>query len=405
MFKKMCTYTIRSSNLSGEMYEAVENYQNGIPESVFDYYSAANLESLGWNSIGRFGFENTYWHPSGRYLTVQIMDCPNSMTEYCVNVWESVDSSNTPPPAPVKSLSAESATTALAALNKITPANNSIIELPTNTTYLLKWSDAGIDGTTDRYQYCIDETDNDSCDSNNWITRKATYSGDGEFTLLVGHIYFWQVRIRDAGVYADGGAGTWWKFTVVVASTFTKTTPANGSAIALPTNTTYLLQWSDAGIASTDRYQYCIDETNNNECNSTSSWITRNSLYSGDGEFTLAVGHTYYWQVRARDANKYANSGSWWSFTIPAADTFTKTTPANGSTISLPATTYHLLEWTALAGIDPADRYQYCIDETNNNTCNSTWITRDSLYSGGSPNDFTLLKWAYLLLAGQSTGC
>ena len=100
-------------NLSGDMYEAVEIYQqDGIPESVFDYYSAVNLESLGWNSVGRFSFESTYWHPSGRYLTVQIMDCPNSKTEYCVNVWESVDSSNTPPPAPVRSLSAESTTAA-----------------------------------------------------------------------------------------------------------------------------------------------------------------------------------------------------------------------------------------------------------------------------------------------------
>ena len=85
-------------NLSGDMYEAVEIYQNGIPESVFDYYSAGNLESLGWNSVGRSSFESTYWNPSGRYLTVQIMDCPNSRTEYCVNVWQSVDSSNLPSP-------------------------------------------------------------------------------------------------------------------------------------------------------------------------------------------------------------------------------------------------------------------------------------------------------------------
>ena len=84
---------------------------------------------------------------------------------------------------------------------------------------------------------------------NHWIDRASPYSGDGEFTLLVGHIYYWQVRIRDTDVYADGG--TWWSFTVVVASTFNKTTPANGSTIDLPTTTYHLLQWTALdGIAS-----------------------------------------------------------------------------------------------------------------------------------------------------------
>jgi hypothetical protein len=199
-------------NLSGNMFAAIEIYQNGIPESVFNYYSARNLESLGWNSVGRSGFESTYRRSSGRYLTVRIEDCPNFPADYCVNVWQSVASSSIPSPvgrSSVDPLSAASVT-ALAALNKITPTNGSTIALPTSTQHLLQWSDAGI-GSTDRYQYCIDETNNQQCDST-WIQRNSLYSGNGEFTLTSGHTYYWQVKVRDANVYANGG--TWWSFTI-----------------------------------------------------------------------------------------------------------------------------------------------------------------------------------------------
>lgn len=170
---------------------------------------------------------------------------------------------------------------------------------------------------------------------------------------------------------------------------FSKISPLNGTMIVLPATTYQLLQWSDAGIASTDRYQYCIDETDNSVCDN-NNWFTRNSTYSGGpGEFLLTVGHTYYWQVRVRDTGSLADNGTWWKFTVQDAVTFTKVSPANGAIIYSPTTTYQFLQWNDTPK-DSTDRYQYCVDEINNSLCDKTWITRDSLYSGG-PDEFPVL--------------
>jgi hypothetical protein len=190
--------------LSGDMFEAIEKLQNGIPESVFDYYSKKNLQSLGWDFVGNTSFESAYWNPSGRYLVVQIMECADSQTDYCVNVWQSVDASKTPP---VEQASAGSAAP-LATFYKTVPANGSTIALPASGYRLLQWSDAGI-GSTDRYQYCIDESNNSQCNSE-WITRNSLYSNDS--TVLGGHTYYWQVCVRDADICSNNN--TWWAFYV-----------------------------------------------------------------------------------------------------------------------------------------------------------------------------------------------
>jgi hypothetical protein len=105
---------------------------------------------------------------------------------------------------------------------------------------------------------------------------------------------------------------------VINAVAFSKIAPANGATIAPPATTYQLLQWGDAEKAASDRYQYCIDETNNQQCDD-DIWVTRNSLYSGGpGDFQVLPGRTYYWQVRVRDANIYANGGTWWSFRVVA---------------------------------------------------------------------------------------
>jgi hypothetical protein len=168
---------------------------------------------------------------------------------------------------------------------------------------------------------------------------------------------------------------------------FSKTVPANGATVNVPATTYHFLKWGDGQKSAADRYQYCVDETNNSLCDT--DWIDRNSLYSGPGEFTLQPGKTYYWQVRLRDAEINANNGTWWSFkTATPQASFTKISPANGALISMPSTSYQLLQWSA---VDKAvsDRYQYCIDQTNNSQCDSEWMTRNSLYSGG-PGDFVL---------------
>jgi hypothetical protein len=198
--------------LSGNMFEAVETFQGEIPESVFDYYSAENLQSLGWNFVGNKSFESAYWHSSGKYLTVQIMECAASNTEYCVNVWQS---ETTTPPA--EQLSTASVLPATVDFHKITPANGSTVSFSTSYRFLT-WSDAEI-GSGDRYEYCLDESNNSQCNSDEgWRERNSLYSGGpGDFTLYVGHTYYWQVRVRDDGRTAN--SGTWWSFTVGSATT------------------------------------------------------------------------------------------------------------------------------------------------------------------------------------------
>jgi hypothetical protein len=137
---------------------------------------------------------------------------------------------------------------------------------------------------------------------------------------------------------------------------FGKTAPVNGATIPLPTTAYQLLQWSDAQKDSGDRYEYCIDETNNSTCGN--DWISRNSLYSGDGEFTVLSGHTYYWQVRLRDAGISANSGAWWSFTVGAALGFPSAKSivrANPSPTHASSVSYTVTFDQGVTGVDTSD--------------------------------------------------
>jgi PKD repeat protein len=99
---------------------------------------------------------------------------------------------------------------------------------------------------------------------------------------------------------------------------FNKSSPANGTA-GQPTNPT-LVWGSSSGAAN---YEYCLDTTDNNTCDSawTNIGNTTSKTLSG-----LNNGTQYYWQVRARNTagTTDANAGAWWSFT-----TQTQTTNAN----------------------------------------------------------------------------
>src|SRR5581483_12277165 len=70
------------------------------------------------------------------------------------------------------------------------------------------------------YEYCLDTTDNNTCDSawtNIGNTTSKTLSG-----LNNGTQYYWQVRARNTAGTTDANAGAWWSFT-----TQTQTTNAN----------------------------------------------------------------------------------------------------------------------------------------------------------------------------------
>lgn len=331
----------QSLALSGEAFEAVASFTDKNPESLFEYYSSENLESLGWLFVGGVDVELVYKNKLDVYLTVEITQCSTDGVGYCVNVWLGSD------------LARGLTSPTIVAFNKTTPSNGATIAMPTTTYQLLRWTDAQIP-TTDRYQYCIDEINNNNCDTT-WLTRNSLYSGGpSDFAIVPGHTYYWQVKTRDAGTFANGG--TWWSFTISTVS-FNKTSPSNGAIMSPPATTYMLLQWSDAQIASTDRYQYCIDETNNSLCEG-NNWITRDSLYSGGpGDFPVLTGHTYYWQVRVRDLGVYANSGAWSSFTVqnyPLVASIVRGNPS-GSTTSAATVEYTVLFNQSVTGVDLSD--------------------------------------------------
>src|SRR6185436_19114656 len=96
--------------------------------------------------------------------------------------------------------------------------------------------------------------------------------------------------------------------TAVAPGTFAKSAPANG-AVNQSVNPT--LNWGSSSSAAS--YEYCIDTTNNNACD-TDSWIsTANTSAVAAG---LNAGVTYFWQVRARNTTgtTEADLGVWASF-------------------------------------------------------------------------------------------
>ena len=148
---------------------------------------------------------------------------------------------------------------------------------------------------------------------------------------------------------------------------FNKTAPANG---AVGQSLTPTASWGSSSGAV--YYEICIDTVSNSACDTT--WSNVGPFTSITSPVTLDFSTTYYWQVRARDAlggTTYANSGTWWSFTVggstqqPAA--FGKVSPASGATGLGSALT---LSWGAAAG---ATSYEVCVDATNDNACSTTW--------------------------------
>jgi serine protease len=146
---------------------------------------------------------------------------------------------------------------------------------------------------------------------------------------------------------------------------FGKSSPTNGGSVQ---GTSTTLTWAaSVGAAS---YEYCYDTTNDNAC---AVW-TNNGAATSATASGLAAGSTYWWQVRALNANgaTIANGGTWWSFGVQAATApgaFNKSSPNNNSTNVSRSPT---LRWNASSG---ATSYEYCYDTTNNNTCDGSWVS------------------------------
>lgn len=188
---------------------------------------------------------------------------------------------------------------------KLSPTNN----LPgVELTPTLSWESSTGAGS---YEYCIDTTDDDNCSLwiDNGLNTSVHLNGLERETT-----YYWQVRaVNDGGTtYADGNSGSDWFFTTIInpPAAFQKIFPVNQSTeIAV----TPVLSWEESTGA--ESYQYCIDQTNDNDC---SNWVSNGSNLSTQVT-NLEKGTTYYWHVRAVNDGgfTYADGGAdhFWQFT------------------------------------------------------------------------------------------
>jgi hypothetical protein len=156
------------------------------------------------------------------------------------------------------------------------------------------------------YDICIDQTNNSTCDGA-WTTGLTTTSYQ-KIGLIFEATYYWQVRAHTSSDIVDADNNTWWSFT----TGFGKDAPSNGAE-----SQPYSLQlkwFPHPDVKAGNSYEYCIDPSNNNTCNT--SWVPTSNLYANISG--LSIGRTYYWQVRAitnSHGTVYTNNGAWWSFT------------------------------------------------------------------------------------------
>jgi peptide/nickel transport system substrate-binding protein len=249
------------------------------------------------------------------------------------------------------------------AFSKTSPVNGATGQ-PANPT--LSW---GTSSDASSYQYCIDTTNDSTCNTT-WTSTGMNTSV--ALSGLSSGTYYWAVRSKNTAgtVVANKFNGVpWWSFIVSssLPGAFNKISPTNG-ATGQPSNPT--LSWGTSSGATS--YQYCIDTANDNTCNTTWTSTGTNKSVALSG---LSSGK-YYWAVRSKNtagtvvANKF-NGLPWWSFTVTSAlpGAFSKISPANGigGQPSNPT-----LTWGASSG---ATSYQYCIDMVNDNVCGASWIS------------------------------
>jgi len=248
---------------------------------------------------------------------------------------------------------------------KTTPANGAL-NMPTQTTaVLLAWTPAS---NTNGYEVCLGTNPN-TCDLSGGgfqdvgnVTSRYINQLPFSVALAPASTYWWQVRaynnVTATRTLANNGVAFY--FTTVSSlpgpGSFSKDAPLN-NASNLPT-TTLALRWFPASGATS--YEVCAG-TAANSCDAMpgNAWLNVGSAQA----YTLTnlqPGTTYFWQVRAVNANgtTAANSGAWWAFStrsLPPPQAFTKAGPPHLATAAPTATV--VLSWYVSTG---ATAYEVC---------------------------------------------
>ena len=199
-----------SISLSGERYEAREQFPTGLSQEVLDYYSNAELAKAGWTSYDAFdgtdGVHFVFYHESGVYLSVEFLKCPEAPASTCLAVWKSEQVKRAPTIIPGTTPEVGQLTT----FGKTSPSNGATGLDPRSTT--LSWQAYP---NADKYSYCVKIDSECEKGAPEWT---SSYSRSVTLTnLAFDKTYYWQVKattcqfcIPKPWVYADND--TAWRF-------------------------------------------------------------------------------------------------------------------------------------------------------------------------------------------------
>jgi uncharacterized delta-60 repeat protein len=123
--------------------------------------------------------------------------------------------------------------------NKLSPGDGTS-DVPANAT--LSW-ETSTDATS--YKYCLDMTDNDTCDSGTWVST-GTNTSVSLSNLLPSTTYYWQVRAKNQ-VDTTDATGGWWFFTRDGIPAIPVTISPNG--IIIDTQPAYVWNESNGAIS------------------------------------------------------------------------------------------------------------------------------------------------------------
>jgi alpha-tubulin suppressor-like RCC1 family protein len=248
-----------------------------------------------------------------------------------------------------------------ASFGKSMPANGTNALNPAANSIQLSWNSSG---SATGYQVCVG-TIPATCDVVDWLNVGNALNWTIDVALQPATTYWWQVRAVNNIGRALADSGHWWYFSTAGSTTpgspgsFVKVLPTS-SAENMPFSTGSLaLLWSS--VANAASYEVCLG-TLAGLCN-VLNWQDVGNTPSWTNNFDLQPATTYWWQVRAVNANGrvLANNGHWWHFATASSGSpaspgpFGKTLPAANADNVLASVT---LFWGASSN---ATSYQVCV--------------------------------------------